>query len=150
MQESPDQPPQRVPIEPGFFTIPERPSQVPRLLGCRCRSCGEVFYPRRVVCARCTAEDLENIELGPRGTLYTYTYVHVPLFGSLRSKAGGYGVGQIDLPEGPRVQAVLCGGPDDFRIGMEMELELETLRVNKEGNEVMIYRFRPCDTESPA
>ena len=58
---------------------------------------------------------------------------------------GGYGVGQIDLPEGPRVQAVLSGGPDDFRIGMEMQIELETLRENREGQEVVIYRFRPAE-----
>ena len=52
-------------------------------------------------------------------------------------------MGQVDLPEGPRVQAVLSGGPGDFRIGMEMELELETLRENKEGQDVVIHRFRP-------
>ncbi len=103
-----------------------------------------------MVCARCLGESLVDVELGPRGTLYTYTYVHVPLFGALRSGVGGYGVGQIDLPEGPRVQAVLCGGPGDFRIGMAMQLELETLRVTKEGEEVTIFRFKPAAAESPS
>jgi uncharacterized OB-fold protein len=147
MSESSERPTRRVPIEPGFFTIPAAPTDNPKLLGCRCRACGECFYPRRIVCARCLAEHLEEIELGPRGTLYTYTYVHVPLFGSLRSQVEGYGVGQVDLPEGPRVQAVLSGGPEDFRIGMPMELELETLRVTADGDEVTIYRFRPCRDE---
>ncbi len=32
---------QRVPIEPGFFTIPDDPGQSPRLLSSRCRDCGE-------------------------------------------------------------------------------------------------------------
>ncbi len=135
--------PPRVPIEAGFFTVPEDRAEPPRLLGSRCNSCNEYFFPRRVVCARCLGESLSDCELGPRGILYTYTWVHVPLFGSLRSDAEGYGVGQIDLPEGPRVQAVLSGGPGDFRIGMEMELDLETLRVNKRGEEVAIFRFRP-------
>jgi uncharacterized OB-fold protein len=133
----------RVPIEPGYFTIPEDPREAPRLLGSRCRSCGEVFFPRRVVCARCLEKDTEDVRLGPRGTLYTWTYVHFPLFGGKRADATGYAVGQIDLPEGPRVQSVLRGGPDAFRIGMEMELDLETLRENKEGEEVVIFRFRP-------
>ena len=62
----------------------------------------------------------------------------------MRDDAGGYGVGQVDLPEGPRVQGVLAGGPDDFSIGMEMELDLETLRVDGEGREVVIFRFRPA------
>ena len=134
----------RVPIEPGFFTVPEDPAATPRLLGSRCRRCGEHFFPRRFVCAKCLAENTEDVELSPRGTLYTYTYVHFPLFGSTSADhAGGYGVGQVDLPEGPRVQAVLSGGPGAFRIGMEMEVELETLRENKEGHAVVIHRFRP-------
>ena len=52
-------------------------------------------------------------------------------------------MGQVDLAEGPRVQAVLSGGPGDFRVGMEMELELEVLRENSKGEEVVIFRFRP-------
>jgi len=135
--------PARVPIEPGFFTIPEEPSEPPRLLGSRCQSCAEQFFPRRVVCAKCLHVGTDDVELGPRGTLYTWTYVHLPLFGSKRADAGGYGVGQVQLPEGPRVQAVLSGSEDAFEIGMEMELELEVLRENNEGQEVVIHRFRP-------
>jgi uncharacterized OB-fold protein len=134
----------RVPIEPGYFTIPADPDESPRLLGSRCRACGEHFFPRRVVCARCLAQESEDVLLGPRGALYTWTWVHFPLFGSKRAEHGGYAVGQIDLPEGPRVQSVLSGGPDAFRIGMEMELELETLRESKEGEDVVIFRFRPA------
>jgi uncharacterized OB-fold protein len=137
--------PGRIPIEPGFFSIPDDPSESPRLYGSRCRACGEAFFPRRVVCAKCLHQGCDDIELGPRGTLYTYTYVRLPLFGSQRADAGGYGVGQIDLPEGPRVQAVLFGGPGDFRIGQAMQLELEALRKNKEGQDVMIFRFRPVE-----
>ncbi len=137
--------PQRVPIEAGFFTIPAARRDPPRLLGSRCRACGEHFFPRRVICAKCLAQDAEDVLLGPRGQLYTYTYVHFPLFNSQRADHGGYGVGQVDFPEGPRIQAVLSGGPDDFRIGMEMELELEALRENSEGQEVVIFRFRPAE-----
>ena len=134
---------ERVPIEPGFFTIPSDPAESPSLLGTRCRSCGEVFFPRRKVCAKCLSQDAEDALLGPRGTLYTYTYVHMPMFGTSRTDSQGYGVGQVDLPEGPRVQAVLSGGPEDFHIGMDLELELETLRENRKGQDVVIFRFRP-------
>lgn len=136
--------PQRVPIEAGFFTIPDDPGQAPRLLGSRCRACGECFFPRRQVCARCLHDGTDGVEMGPDGTLYTWTWVHFPLFNSNRADDGGYGVGQVDLPEGPRIQCVLSGGPDDFRIGMPMRLELEPLRENKEGQEVVIFRFAPA------
>ena len=41
------------------------------------------------------------------------------------------------------MQSILLGGPDDFAIGMEVEIDLETLRTDTDGDEVVIYRFRP-------
>lgn len=136
----------RVPIEPGYFTVPEDPEASPRLLGSRCPACGEQFFPRRHVCASCLAVGCEDVELGPRGRLWTWTYVHVPLFAKKDRRVDAYGVGQVDLPEGPRVQTILLGGRDDFEIGMELELDLETLRIDERtGDEVVIFRFRPAD-----
>jgi uncharacterized OB-fold protein len=133
----------RVPIEPGFFTIPQDPAEPPRLLGSRCRACGEHFFPRRQVCARCLAQGCDDVLLGPRGTLYTFTWVHVPFFGKKAVDGAGYGVGQVDLREGPRIQAVLSGARNDLAIGMPMTLELETLRETPDGEAVVIHRFRP-------
>jgi len=133
----------RVPIEPGFFTVPDDPAEAPRLLGSRCTACGEHFFPRRVVCAKCLHLGCDDVELGPDGTLWTFTWVYFPLFGSRRADDAGYGVGQIDLPEGPRIQCVLRGGFGDYAIGMPMRLELEALREDAEGREVVIHRFAP-------
>jgi uncharacterized OB-fold protein len=132
----------RVPIEAGFFRIPDDPDDSPRLLGSRCPSCDEVFFPRRLVCARCLHEGTDDVELSTRGRIWTWTYCHVPMFGKKDADVGGYGVAQVDLPEGPRVQSILLGGPDDFEIGMEVEIDLEVLR-NDGDDEVVIYRFRP-------
>ena len=133
----------RVPIADGFFTVPDDPADRPRLLGSRCQACDEVFFPRRHVCAKCLHEGCDDVELSPRGTIYTWTYVHVPLFAKAAADVTGYGVAQIDLPEGPRVQAILVGEADEFRIGQEVETDLEVLRTDDDGNEVVIYRFRP-------
>lgn len=132
----------KVPIEAGFFTIPEDEKQSPQLLGSKCKKCGEVFFPRRHVCAKCLHRETADVLLSSTGTIYSYTYVHFPLFGGKR-EVKGYGVGQIDLPEGPRVQSILMGGPNDFKIGMKVTMELETLKQNKEGQDVVIFRFRP-------
>lgn len=135
----------RVPIKPGYFTIPDDPNEPPRMLGTRCNSCGEHFFPRRAICARpeCLSADTSDAELGPEGTLFSYTFVHMPLFGSSNLEhMDGYGVGQVDLPEGPRVQLPLAGKKDDFRIGMRLIAELDKLR--EEGsNDIVIVRFRP-------
>lgn len=138
----------RVPIEPGYFTVPEDASDTPRLLGSRCSRCGETFFPRRLVCAKCLHEGCDDVELGPRGRLWTWTYVHVPLFAKKDAVVSTYGVGQVDFPEGPRVQGILVGNRDDFEIGMELELDLESLRTNDDGDEVVIYRFRPVEAQA--
>ena len=142
----------KVPIEAGFFTIPqneesENEKQSPQLLGSKCKKCGEVFFPRRHVCAKCLHRGTDDVLLSSTGTIYSYTYVHFPLMNNKeqggKREVKGYGVGQIDLPEGPRVQSILMGGLNDFKIGMTVIMELETLKQDRDGNDVVIFRFRP-------
>lgn len=136
---------QRVAIKPGFYTVPGDPAETPRFLATRCEACGEFFYPRRLICAKCMSERTSDVELEGRGTLYSYTFVHLPLFGSTNEEhAGGYGVGQIDLPEGPRIQAPLVGKQEEFRIGQAVRAELDKLRERGDAD-VMIVRFRPAE-----
>lgn len=142
----------QVPIAPEYFSVAEEGAEDPRprLLGSRCPACGEHFYPRRMVCAKCLHVGCEDVVLSPVGRLFTYTYVHVPLFAKKDAVVSAYGVGQVDLPEGPRIQAILVGGPDDFEIGMELEIDLETLSRDDAGDEVVIYRFRPTGAGASA
>jgi uncharacterized OB-fold protein len=133
----------RVPIEPGYFRIPDDPDEPPTLLGSRCSACGVVFFPSRLVCAACLHEGTEDVDLARTGHIHSWTYCHVPLFGKRDADVAGYGVAQVDLDDGPRVQSILLGGPEDFAIGMPVEIDLETLRTTSSGDEVVIYRFRP-------
>ena len=123
----------RVPIA-DYFEVTDGDDAPVRLRGSRCPACDEVFYPRRLVCAT-------------SGTLYTWTWVHVPLFAKTDAEVSEYAVGQVDLAEGPRVQAILMGAPGDFSIGMQLELGLETLRQDADGNDVVIYRFTPVEAD---
>lgn len=132
----------QVPVADYFELTGDEGAPV-RLRGSRCPACDEVFYPRRFVCAQCLHEGTEDVLLSTTGTLHTWTWVHVPLFAKTDADVSAYAVGQVDLPEGPRIQAIMLGGPDDFTIGMSLELDLETLRQDEDGNDVVIYRFRP-------
>jgi len=135
----------RVPIKPGFFTVPDDPNQAPAFLGTRCEDCGEYYYPRRQVCAQCLSERVTQVEMSSQGTLYSYTFVHFPLFGSMNMEhMDGYGVGQVDLPEGPRIQAPLAGKQAEFRVGQKVQGELNVLREDG-GRDIVIVRFRPVE-----
>jgi len=39
----------RVPIKPGYFTVPDDPAAAPKFLATRCDDCGEYFFPRRAI-----------------------------------------------------------------------------------------------------
>ena len=53
---------------------------------------------------------MTDIDLSPEGVLYAWTFLYVPRMGSISfGDTGGYGVGQIDLREGVRIQAPLLG-----------------------------------------
>lgn len=136
------QAPPRRPVEPGYFEVPESADEAPRLLGTRCRACGEHFFPRRATCAKCLGRDAEDVLLSENGTLYSWSHVRMPLFKAQKDWEG-YFVGQIDLPEGVRIQSLVNTDREQLEIGEEMRLELQPVRVEDDGTEVVTFRFRP-------
>ena len=90
----------RVPIEEGYFRIPDDPDAPPVLLGSKCPNCGEVFFPRRMVCAKCLYEGTDDVDLSTRGTLWTWTYCEIPLFGKKDTDVPGLRRGPGRPPRG--------------------------------------------------
>jgi len=135
----------RVPVKPGYYTVPDDPAATPQVLCSRCQDCGEYFFPMRLVCAKCLSRRTEEMPVEARGTLYSFTFVHIPLFGSTKIEyAEGYGVGQIDLPEGPRIQLPLVGKREEFRVGQSVVGEISVMR-EQEDKDIVLLRFRPVE-----
>ena len=110
------------------------------LLGSRCGNCGAHFYPTRKACSACLHDDLEAVRFSTTATLYTFSVVRqsTPEFDV------PYTLGYVDLPEGVRIMTQLTGrDPEDYQIGMEMELVVEPFGVDEDGNELTGFRFRP-------
>ncbi len=138
----------RVPIEPGYFRIADEPGEAPRLLGSYSRAANAWFFPRRKLCP-ITSGPVEDCELSTVGVLYSWTFIKMPVMGVLQEAAdGGHGVGQIDLPEGVRVQARIAGGMGDWRIGMPMRLALLPLAPDEHGSELCSFQFVPAEEGS--
>ncbi len=130
-----------VPTDPRLFRLPEGDESEPRLLGSYAERSGLSFWPRRRRCP-VTGGAVVDCDLDPAGVLYAWTFLHVPRMGSISfGDAGGYGVGQVDLPEGVRIQAPLVGTPDDWQIGSRMVLTLFPVGVDDDGNELVTFRF---------
>jgi len=134
----------QVALEPGYFTVPEDSNELPRLLASYSKSADKYFFPRRPQCP-ITEEPVEDVQLSPEGILYSWTYVQMPFMGSAQMGDGkAHGVGQIDLPEGVRIQSVIRGKMGDWKIGMPMRLEL--IPVKKKGEtEYVTFSFGPIN-----
>jgi len=48
-----------------------------KLMGSRCRQCGELYFPPRSICAKCYKTALEWVELKGKGKLVAFTCISV-------------------------------------------------------------------------
>jgi uncharacterized OB-fold protein len=86
-----------------------------RLLGLKCRACGAITVPPKMVCRQCNSNDLEVIELQGNGKIRTYTTVYVPAEG--REEEAPYTIVMVELTEGPWIMGNLEGtGPEELSI----------------------------------
>ncbi len=136
----------RVPVVEGVFA---ETAEGPRLLGSKCASCGTTHFPRSPVCRNpdCDDKKVEDVALSPRGRLWSYTIQHYkpPPPARFDEPFSPYGVALVDLPEGIRVLSMMTtGDADELKVGMEVELVLEALYHDDDGNEVITWKFRPA------
>lgn len=131
----------QVPLEEGYMIIPENPDQPARLLGSYSKAANKHYFPIRKLCP-ITSEPVETVELSPEGVLYSWSFIMMPKMGS-REKVAGYGVGQIDLPEGVRIQAPIDGKMGDWKIGMKMKLVPNPVVTEEDGTQYCGFKFVP-------
>lgn len=142
----------RVPIAEGLFTLSNKPT----LLGGRCLSCDAVTFPMKVGCPRCGATAMNEIELGDRGTLYSWTSQGFPPKAPFRGEFGtkeGFTpwlVGLVEIPGMLRVEALLSDiSADTVAIGMPLRLVLVPFRTDAEtGIEIVTFAFAADFSES--
>ena len=136
-----------IPVKEGLWTNPANPGEKPQLIGSRCGDCGEIFFPKRWkgICLNCQEMNLEDILLSRRGKIYSYTVVMqarpqpAPYKGPVP-----YALAWVELPEGVRFETLLTDGDfDRLAVGMDVELVIEKLHDDDDGNEVLSYKFRP-------
>ncbi len=102
-----------------------------RLEATRCRSCGKVSYPSRVLCPSCRSEDAESLNLSHKGKVITSTVIHTPPDDFVMEAP--FAMALVETPEGARmmVQVVDC---DSAKVLPGLEVELEFRLIRKEGH----------------
>ena len=117
------------------------------LTGGRCPACGRIYFPTKQVCPACFAPDQEKVPFSAKGKLHTFARSHMGPSGLPTP----YLIGFIELPEGIKLFSLLtqCDPWGQvLKVGMEMEMVIETIRQDEEGNEIVGYKFRPSGGKS--
>ena len=113
------------------------------LIGFRCRDCGVSVFGPATFCQSCTSFEVEQVDLGGRGILYSYTIVRIPPAGWPGPVP--YVLGQVELPDGPQVLAEVVGCEhSDLTIGMLVELAIQAVPAQEGGEDKLVYKWRPA------
>lgn len=104
----------------------------------QCDSCRRSWFPPLRVCPDCNSEEISPVQLTGRGSLYSYTIVHVGR-GDLPTP---YALGMIDLDAGVRVFAQVDLTSDGLHVGDLMEASRGAIRTLPDGSVLEGYRFK--------
>ena len=132
-----------IPVQEGLFDFPPDKGQHPALLANSCRNCGKCFFPKRTFCPDCFEQgELDDIVLDRKGVIYAVTVVHISSPSGIKAP---YAYGYVNIPANNiRVLAPFTGdSPNSFHAGMEVELVLEPIRTDSEGQHIIGYKFKP-------
>ena len=131
----------QIPVREGLWTAPASPDEQPQLIGSRCPSCGEVYFPKNDRCVNCQHEPLEEIKLSRRGKVYSVsTVMQAPP--KYYTGQVPYAIGYVELPDKVRVLTSFSGDPEKLEVGTEVELVMEKLSEDAEGNDIIGFKFK--------
>jgi uncharacterized OB-fold protein len=120
----------------------------PHLVGSKCASCGAIFLDaKRVACSKCgTSGNLQHLPLSDKGKVWVFSVIHQS-FPGIKTP---YVTAVVDLPEGISVKSNLVDvDPEELEknpqkaFGMPVELVVNQVATDRQGNPVMAFQFRP-------
>ncbi len=131
----------------GWHTMNDKP----HLIGTQCKSCGTYFFPKQHFFCKnpdCESTEFDEVELSRTGHIWSYTNAcykppapfvasdpHVP-----------YAIAAVQLDREQMVvlgQVVTGVGVEDLKVGMPVELVLETLHETDEDTKVT-WKWQPA------
>lgn len=121
----------------------------PSLIGSRCRSCGEVYFPASGGCTRCLSTEMVPFDIGCEGVLWSWTiqdFLPKSPYNSGETEVDfkPYGVGYVEMPSGIKIECRLSiADPGRLRIGMPMQLSVASYGKTPVGEELFTFVFSP-------
>ena len=135
-----------LPFALGYLTLPLSPREQVCLLGTNCQDCGTVLLGTRGRCENCGTSNVKVTPLSQEGKIWSYTIMrYVPSwpFPSVNPYSPPIPVAWVELPEGVRLVSHIKCSPEEMKIDLPVKLVVERGWEDEDGNDVLMYRFRP-------
>ncbi len=116
------------------------------VLGSRCQRCAYTYVPARLFCERCFAELAADVELGPGGTLVSFTIGFAGVEGDPLDRPVTLGLVRLDGADAVLLHHVLDPGDEPLEIGERVEVVLRPT-ADRTGSILDILGFAPADAE---
>ena len=123
----------------------------PHLIGTQCKECGTYFFPKQTHFCKnpaCESTDFEEVELSRTGQIWSYTNAcyKPPAPFVAKDPHEPYAIAAVQLEKEQMVvlgQVVSGLTVEDLKVGMPMELVLETLHETEEDTKVT-WKWQPA------
>lgn len=111
------------------------------LTGSKCPKCGQIYYPKRRVCAECHSREIEETILARQGTIESLAIDYLPVMGNMECLPIIRAI--IKLDNGPSVFAdVVDCSEDQAAIGMRVEMVIRRVKRESNGNLQYAHKWR--------
>ena len=144
----------QVPAIDGWYTMN---ADAPHLIGSRCSVCGTYFFPKQDRFCKnpaCDGTEFEEVELSRTGTVWSYTNAcyQPPEPFVAPDPFEPYAIAAVQLEKEQMTvlgQVVEGVGVEDLKVGMTMELVLETLHEDDEDTK-LTWKWKPVEEGASA
>lgn len=112
-----------------------------KLMAGKCTRCGKIHLPPRPLCDNCFHQEFTWTEISGKGTLVTYTVIHIApqQFQALAP----YAVGIVKL-DGLKLPGMITGATQEqLRVGMELTIDFGTCSTAQQWPQWPRYCFKP-------
>ncbi len=111
-----------------------------RLEAVKCKKCGKVLFPPRLICPACKSREFENTQIGDKGKVEAFTIIRVPP--SQFTDQSPYSVAIVNVGDDVKILCQIADcEPEDMRIGMPVKIEFRKIQQEGHGG-ILNYGYK--------
>lgn len=111
-----------------------------RLEAVKCKKCGKVLFPPRLICPACKSREFENTQIGEKGKVEAFTIIRVPP--SQFTDQSPYSVAIVNVGDDVKILCQIADcEPEDMRIGMQVKIEFRKIQQEGHGG-ILNYGYK--------